>query len=194
MFIAATSVLDVDKAREPVRRCLQQAASAAGISVEITEYTPNAERHNDELLAAAFRANAEELGRRRENDPRIQAELKYLRAEFLRRMRSDPRQLVSLLRMARDPAVGLFLDERPVKVLYGTDLARCHRRCRPFTPTSVSAALRPTTPPRSPHWPIPDEASRAMLDGAVALAQTAVDAATDPDLNAYLMKRVAARS
>jgi hypothetical protein len=33
-----------------------------------------------------------------------------------------------------------------------------------------------------------------MLDGAVALAQTAVDAATDPDLNAYLMKRVAARS
>ena len=92
MFIAGTSVLDVDKAREPVRRCLQQAASAAGISVEITEYTPNAVRHNDELLAAAFRANAEELGRRRENDPRIQAELKYLRAEFLRRMRSDPRQ------------------------------------------------------------------------------------------------------
>ena len=39
-----------------------------------------------------------------------------------------------------------------------------------------------------------DEAYRAMLDGAVALAQTAVDAATDPDLNAYLMKRVAARS
>ena len=37
MFIAGTSVLDVDKAREPVRRCLQQAASAAGISVEITE-------------------------------------------------------------------------------------------------------------------------------------------------------------
>lgn len=27
-----------------------------------------------------------------------------------------------------------------------------------------------------------------MLDGAVALAQTAVDAATDPYLNAYLMK------
>jgi hypothetical protein len=58
MFIAGTSVLDVDKAREPVRRCLQQAASAAGISVEITEYTPNAARHSDELLAAAFRANA----------------------------------------------------------------------------------------------------------------------------------------
>ena len=56
MFIAGTSVLDVDKAE--VRRCLQQAASAAGISVEITEYTPNAARHNDELLAAAFRASA----------------------------------------------------------------------------------------------------------------------------------------
>jgi hypothetical protein len=33
-----------------------------------------------------------------------------------------------------------------------------------------------------------------MLDGAAALAQTAVDAATDPDLNAYLIKRAAARS
>jgi len=130
---------------KPVSRCAvacNRQHRPPGISVEITEYTPNAARHNDELHAAAFRANAEELGRRRENDPRIQAELKYLRAEFLRRMRSDhPRQLVSLLRMARDPAVGLFLDERPVKVLYRTDLARCHRRCRLFTPTSLSAAL-----------------------------------------------------
>jgi hypothetical protein len=33
-----------------------------------------------------------------------------------------------------------------------------------------------------------DEAYRAMLEVAVALAQTAVDAATDPDLNAHLME------
>jgi hypothetical protein len=33
-----------------------------------------------------------------------------------------------------------------------------------------------------------DEAMAAMLDGAVALAWTAVDAATDTDLNAYLRK------
>jgi hypothetical protein len=155
MFIAGTSVLDVDKAREPVRRCLQQAASAAGISVEITEYTPNAARHNDELLGAAFRANAEELGRRRENDPRIQAELKYLRAEFLRRMRSDPRQLVSLAQdgkgssgwiVPRRAAGQGALQNRPGQVSQA--LPAIH-------PTSVSAALRPTTPARSPHWPIP---------------------------------------
>jgi hypothetical protein len=83
-------------------------------------------------------------GRRRENDPRIQAELKHMRAEFLRRMRRDPRQLVSLLRMARHPAVGLFLDEPPVKVLYGTDLGQVSPALLAIHPTSVSAALRPT--------------------------------------------------
>ena len=194
MFIAGTSVLDVDKAREPVRRCLQQAASAAGISVEITEYTPNAELHNDELLAAAFRANAEERGRRRENDPRIQAELKYLRAEFLRRMRRDPRQLVSLLRMARHPAVGLFLDEPPVKVLYGTDLGQVSQALPAIHPHVGIGGTAPNNTARVHPIGRYREAYRAMLDGAVALAQTAVDAATDPDLNAYLMKRVAARS
>lgn len=38
-----------------------------------------------------------------------------------------------------------------------------------------------------------DEAYRAMLDGAVALARTAVDAATNPALNAYLFERAATR-
>jgi hypothetical protein len=34
-----------------------------------------------------------------------------------------------------------------------------------------------------------DEAYRAMLDGAVALAQTAIDAAIDADLNAHLLRQ-----
>jgi hypothetical protein len=38
-----------------------------------------------------------------------------------------------------------------------------------------------------------DEAYRAMLDGAVALARTAVDAATNPALNGYLLERAATR-
>ena len=94
-------------------------------------------------------------------------------------MRRDPRQLVSLLRMTRDPAVGLFLDERPVKVLYGTDLARCHRRCRPFTPRRYRQHYAQQTAAFTPLAGT-DEAYRAMLDGAVALAQTAVDAGMTP--------------
>ncbi|HEY6687326.1 MAG TPA: M20/M25/M40 family metallo-hydrolase [Propionibacteriaceae bacterium] len=193
MFIAGTSVKDVDEAREPVRRCLQQAASAARVSVEITEYTPNAELHNDELLAAAFRANAEELGRRRENDPRIQAELKYLRAEFLRRTLRDPRQLVSMIRMARHPAVGLFLDQPPVKVPYGTDLGQLSHALPAIHPMIGIGGTAPNNTAAFTPLADTDEAYRAMLDGAVALAETAVDAATDPDLNAYLMERAAAR-
>jgi hypothetical protein len=116
-----------------------------GVSVEITEYTPNAELHNDHLLAAAFRANAESLGRRRESHPRIQAELKYLKTEFMRRTLRDPQQIGSMIRMARHPAVGLFLDQPPVKVPYGTDLgqvsqARNNRDRRSRRPTLPEAS------------------------------------------------------
>ena len=111
-------------------------------------------------------------------------------------MRSDPRQLASLAQDGKGSSGRIV--PRPAarsSVPHRTDLARPSQALPAiFTPTSVSAALRPSntaafTPSADTH-----EASRAMLDGAVALAQTAVDAATDPDLNAYLMKRVAARS
>jgi metal-dependent amidase/aminoacylase/carboxypeptidase family protein len=193
MFIAGTSVKDVDDAREPARRCLQDAASAAAVGVEITAYTPNAELRNDELLAAAFRANAEALGRPRENDPRIQAELKYLRAEFLKRTVRNPRQLGSMIRMARHPAVGLFLDQPPVKVPYGTDLGQVSHALPAIHPMIGIGGTAPNNTAAFTPLADTDEAYRAMLDGAVALAQTAVDAATDPDLNAYLRERAAAR-
>jgi hypothetical protein len=38
----------------------------------------------------------------------------------------------------------LFLDEPPVKVLYGTDLGQVSPALLAIHPTSVSAALRPT--------------------------------------------------
>ena len=78
-----------------------------------------------------------------------------MRAEFLRRMRRDPRQLVSLLRMARHPAVGLFLDEPPVKVLYGTDLGQVSQALLAIHPHVGIGGTAPNKPPRSPHWPIP---------------------------------------
>jgi hypothetical protein len=127
MFIAGTSVLDVDKAREPVRRCLQQAASAAGISVEIAEYTPNAARHND----------------------------KYLRAEFLRRMRSDPRQLVSLAQDGKGSSGWIVPRRAAGQGALQNRPGRVSQALPAIHPTSVSAVIRPTTPPRSPDWPMP---------------------------------------
>jgi hypothetical protein len=63
MFIAAPSLVELIKVVEPVRRCLTQAAAAAAVSVEISEYRPNAELCEDGQLAAAFRRNAEAPGR-----------------------------------------------------------------------------------------------------------------------------------
>jgi hypothetical protein len=85
-------------------------------------------------------------------------------------------------------APGLFLDKYPVEVTYGTDLANVSQvipAIHPFigiggmaAPHSAEFAAQADT----------DEAYRAMMDGGVALAWTALDAATDPALKAYLLK------
>lgn len=193
LFVAASSMSKLSQVVEPLRQCLQDAASAAGVTVQITQYTPNAELREDPRLAAAFRANAEALGRARERDEGIQAELRYLRAEFLRRTVRDPRQLLPMVRMARHPAVGLFLDQPPVKVLYGTDLGQVSHQLPAIHPLVGIGGPAPNNTAEFTPLADTDEAYRAMLDGAIALAYTAVDAAIDPDLNAYLRQRAAAK-
>ena len=109
-------------------------------------------------------------------------------------MRSDPRQLVSLAQdgkgssgwiVPRRAAGQGALQNRPGQGVTGAAGHSPHVGIGGTAPNNTAAFTRLADT---------DEASRAMLDGAVALAQTAVDAATDPDLNANLMKRVAARS
>ena len=90
--------------------------------------------------------------------------------------------------MARHPAVGLFLDEPPVKVLYGTDLGQVSQALPAIHPHVGIGGTAPNNTAAFTPLADSDEAYRAMLDGAVALAQTAVDAAADRYLNAYLMK------
>jgi metal-dependent amidase/aminoacylase/carboxypeptidase family protein len=189
MFIAAPSLVELIKVVEPVRRCLTQAATAAGVSVEISEYRPNAELCEDGQLAAAFRCNAETLGRVRETEENIKAELRYLRAEFLRRTLRDPCQVVSMVKMVRHPPVGLFLDQPPVKVLYGTDLGQVSHVVPSLHPFIGVGGTAPNNTAAFTPLADTDEAYRAMLDGAVALAQSAIDAATDPDLNAHLLRQ-----
>jgi metal-dependent amidase/aminoacylase/carboxypeptidase family protein len=189
MFIAAPSLVELIKVLQQVRRCLTQAGASANVSVVISEYRPNAELCEDGQLAAAFRRNAEALGQVRETEESIQAELRYLRAEFLRRTLRDPRQVVSMVKMVRHPPVGLFLDQPPVKVLYGTDLGQVSHVVPSLHPFIGIGGTAPNNTAAFTPLADTDEAYRAMLDGAVALAQTAIDAATDPDLNAHLLRQ-----
>lgn len=91
--------------------------------------------------------------------------------------------------MVRHPPVGLFLDQPPVKVLYGTDLGQVSHVVPSLHPFIGIGGTAPNNTAAFTSLADTDEAYRAMLDGAVALAQTAIDAATDPDLNAHLRRQ-----
>jgi metal-dependent amidase/aminoacylase/carboxypeptidase family protein len=188
LCVAAASLAEVLSAVEPVRRCLEQAAADAGVTVEITEFTPNAELHNDPRLSAAFRANSEALGRRRESEAHIQAEVHYVRNELIRRALRDPRQLVAMLGMAQHPAVGLFLDKPPVHFMWGTDLGQVSHFIPAIHPLIGIGGTAPNYTAAFTPQADTDEAYRAMVDGAIALAQTAVDAAMDRSLRTYLLE------
>jgi metal-dependent amidase/aminoacylase/carboxypeptidase family protein len=180
----ATTLDEANRAREPVRRCFEEAASSVGVAVEVTDYLPLPEMRHDPILAAAYRKNAEALSRVRGRDENIQEELRKILPWWARIIKRFFPGLV---------APSLFLDKYPVEVTYGTDLANVSQvipAIHPFigiggmaAPHSAEFAAQADT----------DEAYRAMLDGGVALAWTALDAATDPALKAYLLEAASSR-
>jgi metal-dependent amidase/aminoacylase/carboxypeptidase family protein len=188
IFWGALSLSELMGARGPIRRCLEEAASSAGLGVEITEYRPNAEMRHDPVLTAAYRRNAEALGRERENDERIPAELRRLRNQALLRTLTHPGDLRKLARLASHKAVGLFLDEPPVDVLYGTDLGNVSQVVPSIHPMLGIGGVAPNHTTAFAAQTDSEEAYLAMIDGGVALAWTALDAATDPELRRYLIE------
>jgi hypothetical protein len=87
---------------------------------------------------------------------------------------------------------GLFMSKFPVKIVYGTDLANV---------SQVIPAIHPyigiggTSGPHMAEFADDletGEAYRAMLDGGVALAWTALDAATDPAIKSHLLDAASA--
>jgi metal-dependent amidase/aminoacylase/carboxypeptidase family protein len=178
LWIAPT-LDEANRAREPVRRCFEEAAARAGASVEVTDYLPFPEMRHDPMLAAAYRKNAKALGRVRGRDENLQEELRKILPWWARIIKRLFPGLV---------APGLFLNKFPLEITYGTDLANVSHvipAIHPFigiggmaAPHSAEFAAQADT----------DEAYRAMMDGGVALAWTALDAATDPALKAYLLK------
>jgi hypothetical protein len=102
----------------------------------------------------------------REQDELIQKELRGLRNAFLRRTLKDPRNLKQLFGFARHAPVGLFLDQAPVEVLYGTDLGNVSQV---IPCIHLMIGVGGIAQNHSTEFAVQtdtDEAYRAMLDGA----------------------------
>ncbi len=88
---------------------------------------------------------------------------------------------------------GLFLDKLPVKVVAGTDFASVSQVIPAIHPFIGIGGMAFNHSAEFAAQADTDEAYRAMLDGGVALAWTALDAATDTALKAYLLKSASSR-
>ena len=148
-MIRARTLEELDDLRPRVESCFGAGALATGCAVELVDLCPRyTDFVVDEPLLAAWRANAEALGRRYAAD---EGELPVPTAST--DMANVSRALPTI-----HPLVGL--DSHGAVV---------------HEPAFAQAAVGP-------------DAERALSDGAVAMAWTAIDAATDPVLRNHLLK------
>jgi metal-dependent amidase/aminoacylase/carboxypeptidase family protein len=185
IFWIASRLVEMKSACDAVRRCIESAASSAGVQVQIAEYAPGTEMHHDPLLSSAFRKNAQALGRVRARDEHIRTEIRKLFA--------DPRlPLIARLLARLSPALvtpaGLFMDKFPMDIVYGTDLGNVSQVIPAIHPFIGIGGTAGCHIPEFAADADTDEAYRAMLDGGAALAWTALDAATDANLKAHLLR------
>jgi metal-dependent amidase/aminoacylase/carboxypeptidase family protein len=146
-MVRAATLEELATVRAKVLRCFEAGALATGARLEVTaEQRPYAEMHHDPDLLAAYRRNAEALGRHLLDDqggPRVPI--------------STDMGNVSLALPAIHPSISI--DSLPAVNHQPEFTAHC----------------------------ISEAAEQALVDGAVAMAWTAVDAATDERLRARLL-------
>jgi len=146
-MLRAFTAEDLDVLRPRVERCFEAGAVATGCSLEITDLSPRYTDYvPDEPLLAAWRANAEALGR---SFPADDAGMPV--PTFSTDMANVSKVVPTI-----HPLVGLE-----------TGGAVIHE------PAFAEAAVGPSAP-------------RALVDGALSMAWTAIDAATDPTLRGHL--------
>ncbi|HEV7685049.1 MAG TPA: amidohydrolase, partial [Acidimicrobiia bacterium] len=146
-IIRGATVADFEIMRERVMRCFQAGALATGTTLDVApRHEPYAEMHHDRVIAAAYRRNAEALGRTFPPfDPRAAG--------------STDMGNVSLAIPSIHPAIGI--DSLP---------AVNHQ------PEFTAACATPA-------------ADRAIGDGALAMAWSAIDCATDDAVRTRLLTR-----
>jgi amidohydrolase len=144
-IIRGETVADFALMRERVMRCFEAGALATGTTLDVVpRHEPYAEMHHDPVVAAAYRRNAEALGRTFPPfDPRAAG--------------STDMGNVSLAIPSIHPAIGI--DSLPAVNHQPEFTAQC------ATPA----------------------ADRAMADGAVAMAWSAIDCATDDAVRTRLL-------
>ncbi|MGH9063534.1 MAG: M20 family metallopeptidase, partial [Acidimicrobiales bacterium] len=152
-LVRSPTLASLAEAEPRVRRCFEAGALATGATMEIVPRSPDySELLTDEGIAAAWRANAEALGRR--SPPP---------SEQMTGGSTDMANL-SLAMPVIHPMLGI--DSLP---------AVNHQ------PEFAAACVTPA-------------ADRAVHDGAVGMAWTAIDLATDPELRARLVSSRCPRS
>ena len=179
----APTLADSLPVRDAVRQCFVRAAAKANVSVEVAEYARDKEMRHDPVLSAAYRVNAKALGRARERDARVQAQIRSYLPPIAR-----PIQRV--FPGAFTPA-GLFYDKFPKPVQWGTDLSNLSHAIPAIQPY---VGIGPLVIPHSAEFAEAadtEDAYTAMLQAAVALAWTSVDAATDPKTRSHVLKGIA---
>jgi len=146
----APVVRDLERLEPRVRRCFEAGALATGARVSFETLSPvYSHMEPDWDLLAAYRANAEALGRRFDDDDRG----------------------VALPTLSTDMA-NVSLQVPTIHPLIGIEAGGAVNH----QPEFASACTTPS-------------ADGALLDGALALAWTAIDAATDPHLRSRLLER-----
>ena len=150
-IVRANTLADLDGIRQKVVRCFEAGALATGSKLEIHGgEKPYAEMLHDPDMAAAYRRNAEALGR---VFPTVDTSLK-------RAAGSTDMGNVSLAMPAIHPAIGI--DSLPAVNHQPEFTAHC----------------------------VTEAADKAIIDGALSLAWTAVDLATNAPVRGRLLDRV----
>jgi amidohydrolase len=149
-MVRARSLEDLAILRPRIERCFEAGGLATGCSLEIRDLAPTySHMVSDAPLLAAWRHNAEELGRRYAADEREEA----------RPTISTDMANISLVVPSIHPMIGI---ETHGAVNHQAEFA--------------AACLGPS-------------AEQAVFDGALGMAWTAIDAATDPALREHLLSR-----
>ncbi len=143
----AASLSDLEDLEQALDRCFQAGALGTGTEVELTTHLPYAELRPDPELVAAYRTNAEALGR-------------------------------------AFPDLGPLLD----RLNYATDMGNVSHRVPAIHPFFGIGASVVNHDPAFAEFAAGDLAQESMLQAAVALAWTAVDAATRPELRSHLLQ------
>jgi amidohydrolase len=150
-MVRARTLEDLAVLRPRIERCFEAGALATGCSLEIRDLAPTYSHFvSDDPLLAAWRLNAEELGRRYAADERHEAPPTI----------STDMANISLAVPSIHPMIGI---EAHGAVNHQAEFA--------------AACLGPS-------------ADQAVFDGALGMAWTAIDAATDEPLRRHLLAKV----